>query len=84
MNVHLLKKALERNCDELLNLGEAKLLGMENGRANGALRKLGAVQEGVLRRAFRKEDRVMDATLWTILADEWRQTRVVWNRALVH
>lgn len=57
---------------------------VENGRGNGALRKLGAVQEGVLRRAFRKDDRAMDATLWTILADEWRQSRAFWRRVIVH
>jgi [ribosomal protein S5]-alanine N-acetyltransferase len=57
---------------------------VENGRANGALRKLGAVHEGVLRRAFRKDEQVMDAALWTILADEWRQARPLWNRVLVH
>jgi RimJ/RimL family protein N-acetyltransferase len=57
---------------------------VENGRGNGALRKIGAVQEGVLRRAFRKEERLVDAALWTILADEWRQTRVLWSRLIVH
>jgi ribosomal-protein-alanine N-acetyltransferase len=57
---------------------------VENGRGNGALRKLGAVQEGVLRRAFRKGECAMDATLWTILADEWRQTRALWSPVLVH
>ena len=48
---------------------------VDNGRGNGALRKLGAMQEGVLRRAFRKDDRAMDAALWTILSDDWRQLR---------
>lgn len=57
---------------------------LENGRGNGALRKLGAVQEGVLRKAFRKGDRVMDAALWTILADEWRQLRGLWRPAILH
>ena len=57
---------------------------VENLRGNGALRKLGAVQEGVLRGAFRKGDRVMDAALWTILADDWRRTRLVWRPTIVH
>ncbi len=57
---------------------------IENGRGNGALRKIGAVREGVLRRAFRKDDRLLDAALWTILADEWRQSRVLWSRLIVH
>lgn len=57
---------------------------VDNRRGNGALRKLGAVQEGVLRRAFRKDDRVMDAALWTILSDDWRQMRGLWHSAIVH
>jgi [ribosomal protein S5]-alanine N-acetyltransferase len=57
---------------------------MENGRGNGALRKIGAVQEGVLRRAFRKDERLVDAALWTILAEEWRQNRALWSRLIVH
>lgn len=55
-----------------------------NGRGNGALRKMGAVQEGVLRRGFCKDGRQMDQTLWSILADEWRQARDAWTPARVH
>jgi RimJ/RimL family protein N-acetyltransferase len=57
---------------------------VDNGRGNGALRKLGAVQEGVLRRAFRKGDQAFDAALWSILSDDWRQYRVFWRPAIVH
>lgn len=57
---------------------------VDNRRGNGALRKLGAVQEGILRRAFRKHDRLMDAALWTILADEWRQNRSLRRSIIVH
>jgi ribosomal-protein-alanine N-acetyltransferase len=57
---------------------------VDNGRGNGALRKLGAVQEGVLRRAFRRGERTMDAALWTILADDWRQMRAFWRSPIVH
>jgi RimJ/RimL family protein N-acetyltransferase len=57
---------------------------VENKRGNGALRKLGAVQEGVLRRAFRKGDSQLDATLWTILADEWRYFRALRRPTIVH
>lgn len=42
-----------------------------NGRGNGALRKIGAVQEGVLRRSFVKDGRHLDQVLWSILAEEW-------------
>jgi RimJ/RimL family protein N-acetyltransferase len=43
-----------------------------NGRGNGALRKVGAVQEGVLRRSFLHNGEHLDQALWTILAEEWR------------
>jgi aminoglycoside 6'-N-acetyltransferase len=42
-----------------------------NGRANGALRKLGAVQEGILRRSVRRGGDYIDQVLWSILKDEW-------------
>jgi len=43
----------------------------ENGRANGALRKLGAVQEGVLRRSVRRGGEYRDQVLWSVLKDDW-------------
>ncbi|MDH4064337.1 MAG: GNAT family N-acetyltransferase [Acidobacteriota bacterium] len=46
-----------------------------NGRANGALRKLGAVQEGVLRQAVSIDGRHYDTTLWSILEADWRGAR---------
>jgi RimJ/RimL family protein N-acetyltransferase len=49
---------------------EARVL-MQNGRANGALRKLGAVQEGVLRRAVRRGGDFVDQVLWSVLKDDW-------------
>jgi RimJ/RimL family protein N-acetyltransferase len=55
-----------------------------NGRGNGALRKLGAVQEGVLRRSFLKNGQFLDQMLWSILSEEWRQTKAVWGRDSVH
>jgi ribosomal-protein-alanine N-acetyltransferase len=42
-----------------------------NGRANGALQKLGAAQEGRLRKGFCAEGRCYDQYLWSILAEEW-------------
>ena len=44
---------------------------VQNGRANGALRKLGAVQEGVLRRSVRQGDRYFDQALWSVLKEDW-------------
>lgn len=56
-----------------------------NGRGNGALRKIGAVQEGVLRRAFLRDGRLQDQVLWSILSDEWREARALWRpRVSVH
>lgn len=46
-----------------------------NGRGNGALRKLGAVQEGVLRRSFFRSREYHDQLLWAILAEDWRVER---------
>ena len=46
-----------------------------NGRGNGALRKIGAVQEGVLRRSFVRNGQHHDQVLWGILAEDWRQQR---------
>ncbi|MDE3155676.1 MAG: GNAT family N-acetyltransferase [Acidobacteriota bacterium] len=43
---------------------------VENGRGNGALRKLGAVEEGVLRRSFLRCGRYHDQMLWVLLSDE--------------
>jgi RimJ/RimL family protein N-acetyltransferase len=49
---------------------EARVL-LQHGRANGALRKLGAVQEGVLRRSVRRVDEYFDQVLWSLLKDDW-------------
>jgi RimJ/RimL family protein N-acetyltransferase len=48
---------------------------VQNGRGNGALRKIGAVQEGVLRKSFLRDGEYLDQTLWTILDDDWRAAR---------
>lgn len=47
---------------------------VRNGRANGAIRKLGARQEGVLRRARRSGDDFHDQVLWAIVAADWHAT----------
>lgn len=44
---------------------------LENGRANGALRKLGAVQEGILRRSVRRRGEYLDQVLWSVLKEDW-------------
>jgi RimJ/RimL family protein N-acetyltransferase len=52
---------------------------VQNGRGNGALRKVGAVQEGVLRRSFLRNGQLYDQALWSILDTEWRQAKAVWG-----
>jgi RimJ/RimL family protein N-acetyltransferase len=55
-----------------------------NGRGNGALRKLGAVQEGILRRSFLKNGQFLDQMLWSILAEEWREANLAWGPGVIH
>jgi RimJ/RimL family protein N-acetyltransferase len=54
-----------------------------NGRGNAALRKLGAVEEGVLRKSFFRNGVYHDQVLWSLLSDDWRVQRVR-PRARVH
>ncbi len=56
---------------------------VQNGRGNGALRKVGAVQEGVLRKSFLRNGEYLDQVLWTIVDNDWRQTKTV-QAAKVH
>jgi [ribosomal protein S5]-alanine N-acetyltransferase len=44
---------------------------VRNGRGNGALRKIGAVQEGVLRKSFYRNGEYLDQVMWTILDEDW-------------
>jgi RimJ/RimL family protein N-acetyltransferase len=55
-----------------------------NGRGNGALRKIGAVQEGLLRRSFKRHGQCHDQVLWGILADDWRLQRVAQQPGVAH
>ncbi len=43
-----------------------------NGRGNGALLKVGAVQEGVLRKSFHRNGRYLDQVLYAIIEDDYR------------
>ena len=45
---------------------------VQNVRGNAALRKLGAVQEGVLRRSFLRNGQYLDQALWAILDEDYR------------
>jgi len=55
-----------------------------NGRGNGALRKIGAVQEGLLRRSFLRNGQHHDQVLWGILADDWRLQRLAQQPVVTH
>jgi ribosomal-protein-alanine N-acetyltransferase len=46
-----------------------------NGRGNGALQKVGAVQEGVLRKSFLRNGQYLDQVLYAIVEDDWRALR---------
>jgi RimJ/RimL family protein N-acetyltransferase len=48
---------------------------VRNGRGNGALRKLGAVQEGLLRKSFLRNGEYLDQVLYAIVEDDWRFSR---------
>jgi len=52
---------------------------VENGRGNGALRKLGAVQEGTLRKSFLRNGRYLDQALWAILPADRYRSKAVWG-----
>ncbi len=54
-----------------------------NGRGNGALAKLGAVKEAVLRQSFERHSQWHDQALWGILRDDWRAAHVV-PRSTIH
>jgi RimJ/RimL family protein N-acetyltransferase len=51
-----------------------------NGRGNGALIKVGAVQEGVLRKSFLRDGVYLDQVLYSIIDSDWRASRdITWS-----
>ena len=52
---------------------------VENGRGNSALRKVGAVQEGILRKSVLRGGKYLDQALWTILDEDWYRSKAVWG-----
>jgi RimJ/RimL family protein N-acetyltransferase len=58
---------------------------LANGRSQAAMRKLGAVQEGVLRRSLTTADgERLDQVLWSLLDEDWRQLTAQPDILLVH
>jgi RimJ/RimL family protein N-acetyltransferase len=55
---------------------------VQNGRGNGALRKIGAVQEGVLRGSLLKDGKYLDQIMWSILSQDWFQAKAGWSAVL--
>jgi len=54
-----------------------------NGRGNGALAKVGAVKEAVLRQSFLRNGEYVDQALWSIVRDDWHQAKAVWG-SIIH
>jgi ribosomal-protein-alanine N-acetyltransferase len=48
---------------------------IRNGRGTGALMKIGAIREGVLRQSFERRGEYLDQALFAILARDWRGRR---------
>jgi RimJ/RimL family protein N-acetyltransferase len=58
---------------------------LANSRSQAAMRKLGAVQEGVLRRSLTTADgQRLDQVLWSLLDEDWRQLTAQPDVLLVH
>jgi RimJ/RimL family protein N-acetyltransferase len=55
-----------------------------NSRGNAALRKLGAVREGLLRKSFLSDGEFLDQSLWAILAEEWREAIPMCSSSSIH
>ena len=55
-----------------------------NGRGTGALRKVGAVCERVLRGSFERAGQYLDQALWTILREDWAWTTALPPDDTVH
>jgi ribosomal-protein-alanine N-acetyltransferase len=52
---------------------------VQNGRGSGALRKIGAVQEGILRESFLRDGQHLDQALWAIIDEDWHRSKAVWG-----
>jgi ribosomal-protein-alanine N-acetyltransferase len=46
-----------------------------NGRGKGALHKMGAVQDGLLKKSLRRNGDLLDQALYSILNEDWRLSR---------
>jgi ribosomal-protein-alanine N-acetyltransferase len=51
---------------------------VDNDRGNRALRRLGAIEEGLLRQSFLHQGQYVDQLLWSILPEDWFSAKTVW------
>ena len=56
---------------QIIDLVHRTRVPLHNGRGNTALRKLGAVEEGILRRSARRGGEWVDQVLWSLLKEDW-------------
>ena len=49
------------------------------GTSKFGLRKIGAVQEGILRKSFLRGGKLIDQALWAILDEDWYRSKAVWG-----
>ena len=52
---------------------------VQNMRGNNALRKIGAMQEGILRKSFLRGGKLIDQALWAIVDEDWYRSKAVWG-----
>jgi [ribosomal protein S5]-alanine N-acetyltransferase len=57
---------------------------VRNGRGNGALKKLGMMQEAILRRSFLRNGVYLDQACWALMADTWRELTAARDVRIVH
>jgi ribosomal-protein-alanine N-acetyltransferase len=57
---------------------------VKNGRGHAALQKIGAAQEGVLRRSLLRDGEYVDQALYAIVEDDWRANASPRGLRLVH
>jgi ribosomal-protein-alanine N-acetyltransferase len=55
---------------------------VQNTRGNGALRKIGAIQEAILRKSFLRDGKYIDQALWAIVPEDWYRSKAVWGAKL--
>jgi len=56
---------------------------LQNGRGNGALRKVAAVRLGVLPQSFERAGVRLDQARWTIQRDEWWTALADWRAPII-